>query len=95
MASPSVIVERRDSIAIICLNRPEKLNALSRAMLEDLSDAFKQLEKQSDLRAVILTGSGEAAFCAGTDINELAGLDQNGAGAASERGQAVCNQIEN
>lgn len=95
MVSPSVIVERRDSIAIIRLNRPEKLNALSRAMLADLSDAFKQLEKQSDLQALILTGSGEAAFCAGTDINELAGLDQNGARAASERGQAVCNQIEN
>jgi enoyl-CoA hydratase len=95
MVSPSVIVERRDSIAIIRLNRPEKLNSLSGEMLEDLSDAFKQLEKQSDLRTVILTGSGEAAFCAGTDINELAGLDQNGARAASERGQAVCNQIEN
>lgn len=90
-----ILLETRDAIAIIRLNRPEKLNALSRAMLEDLSAAFKQLEKQSDLRAVILTGSGEAAFCAGTDINELAGLDQNGARAASEHGQAVCNQIEN
>lgn len=95
MTLQPVIVERRGSIAIIRLNRPEKHNALSRAMLEDLSGAFKQLENQSDLRAVILTGSGEAAFCAGTDINELAGLDQNGARAASERGQAVCNQIEN
>jgi enoyl-CoA hydratase len=88
------LFERRDAIAIVRLNRAEKLNALSRAMLEELSDAFKQLEKQSDLRAVILTGSGEAAFCSGTDINELARLDQNGARAASERGQAVCNQIE-
>ena len=90
-----VLLERRDAIAIIRLNRPEKLNALSRAMLEDLSDAFQHFEKQTDLRAVILTGAGEAAFCAGTDINELAGLDQNEARAASERGQAVCNQIEN
>jgi enoyl-CoA hydratase len=92
---PLILLERLDAIAIVRLNRPEKLNALSRAMVDDLSDAFKQLEKQSDLRAVILTGSGEAAFCAGTDINELAELDQNGARAASERGQAVCNQIEN
>ena len=90
-----ILLERRDAIAIIRLNRPEKLNALSRAMLEDLSGAFKQFEKQSDLRAVILTGSGEAAFCAGTDIKELAALNQNEARAASERGQAVCNQIEN
>jgi enoyl-CoA hydratase len=95
MTLPPVIVERQGSIAIVRLNHPEKLNALSRAMLESLSEAFKQLEKQSDLRAVILTGSGAAAFCAGTDINELAGLDQNEALAASQRGQAVCNQIEN
>jgi enoyl-CoA hydratase len=88
-----IVLERRDAIAIIRLNRPEKFNALSLAMLEELRDLFKQLETQSDLRAVILTGSGEA-FCAGTDINELAGLDQNGARAASERGQAVCSQIE-
>ncbi len=77
-----ILLERRDAIAIIRLNRPEKLNALSPAMLEDLSVAFKQLERQSDLRAVILTGSGETAFCAGTDIKELAALDQNDARAA-------------
>jgi enoyl-CoA hydratase len=90
-----ILLESRDAIAIVRLNRPEKLNALSRAMLADLSDAFKQLERQSDLRAVILTGSGEVAFCAGTDIRELPELDQNEARAASERGQAVCDQIEN
>lgn len=90
-----ILLERRDAIAIVRLNRSEKLNALSRAMLRDLSDAFTQLERQSDLRAVILTGSGESAFCAGTDINELAELNQDEARAASERGQAVCNQIEN
>lgn len=88
-----ILLETRDSIAIVRLNRPEKLNALSRALLEDLSGTLTQLEKQPDLRAVILTGSGEA-FCAGTDIRELEGLDQNGARDASERGQAFCNQIE-
>ncbi len=90
-----ILLERHDAITIIRLNRPEKLNALSRVMLLDLSEAFSQLERQSELRAVILTGSGEVAFCAGTDINELAELDQDEARAASERGQAVCNQIEN
>ncbi|MFN2510866.1 MAG: enoyl-CoA hydratase/isomerase family protein [Pyrinomonadaceae bacterium] len=90
-----ILLERRDALAIVRLNRPEKLNALSRAMLEGVSDAFRQLERQSDLRAVILTGSGEVAFCAGTDINELPELNQNEAHAVSERGQAVCYQIEN
>ena len=89
-----ILLERRDAVAIIRLNRPQKLNALSRAMLQYLSDALKQLERKSDLRSVILTGSGDA-FCAGTDINELADLDQSEARAASELGQSVCNQIEN
>ncbi|MCM3870623.1 MAG: enoyl-CoA hydratase-related protein [Pyrinomonadaceae bacterium] len=90
-----VLLERRDAIAIIRLNRPEKLNALSQAMREDLSGAFKQFEKQSDLRAVILTGAGATAFSAGIDITELAAMDQNEAHAAVVLGQAVCNQIEN
>lgn len=89
-----VLLDTRDSIAIVRLNRPEKLNALSPALLEDLSQTFIQLEKQPDLRAMILTGSGKA-FSAGTDISEFEGLDQNGAYNASERGHAICNQIEN
>lgn len=90
-----VLVERRDAIAIIRLNRPEKLNALSGAMMEELSGAFNQLGKQSDLRAVILTSTGDGAFCAGTDIKELEGLDHKQAHSAAERGQAICHQIEN
>jgi enoyl-CoA hydratase len=90
-----ILVETRDAIALIRLNHPEKLNALSRVMLGNLSSEFKRLGDWSDLRAVILTGTGEAAFCAGTDISELAGLDQNEARAVSEQGQSVCNQIEN
>jgi enoyl-CoA hydratase len=92
---PALLVETHDAIAIIRLNRPEKLNALSRVMLEDLRREFKRFEDWPELRAVILTGVGESAFCAGTDISELAGLDQNEGRAASERGQSVCNQIEN
>lgn len=89
-----ILLERRAAIAIFSLNRPEKLNALSREMLMALSEAFKQLESQPGLRAIILTGAGERAFCAGTDISQLTGLDKNGAREASERGQAVCDQIE-
>ncbi len=89
-----ILLETRDSIAIVRLNRPEKLNALSPALLEDLSETFIELEKQPDLRAMILTGSGKA-FSAGTDISEFEGLDQHGAHDASERGHAICNQIEN
>jgi enoyl-CoA hydratase len=89
-----ILLERREAIAIIRLNRPEKRNALSRAMLEELRIAFEQFENEQNLTTVILTGSG-VAFCAGTDIAELADLDQDEARATSERGQSVCNQIEN
>ena len=92
--SPSVSVEQRDSIAIIRLNRPEKLNALSGEMILALSDAFKDVADKSDLRAIILTGRGDKAFSAGTDISELAGLDKDRAREVSARGQAICNQIE-
>jgi enoyl-CoA hydratase len=90
---PSILQERRESFIVIRLNRPEKLNALSREMMAALADIFASVEKQSDLRAIILTGAG-TAFCAGTDIGELTELDYDRAREVSERGQALCNQIE-
>ena len=91
----SILHERRGPFAIIRLNRPEKFNALSREMILALSDVFKTIESEPDLRAVILTSTSEKAFCAGTDIAELAQLDEGSAREISERGQALCNQIEN
>ena len=96
MDSTLITTERRGSIDIIQLNRPEKLNALSPEMILALTDIFKRIDEESGLRVVILTGSGDKAFCAGTDIEELATTtDHHRARAISERGQALCNQIEN
>jgi enoyl-CoA hydratase len=89
-----ILQERRDQVAIVRLNRPEKFNALSREMILELSEIFARLASQPDLRAVILTGVGEQAFCAGTDIAELSGLDKVNAREVSERGQTLGNQIE-
>ncbi len=86
--------EKRESLALVRLNRPEKLNSLSREMMFELVRLFGQLEHDANLRAVILTGAGERAFCAGTDIGELTGLDEAGALEASRRGQEVCDVIE-
>lgn len=96
MDSSLVIVEQKDALAIVCLNRPEKFNALTRKMIVGLTEIFANLNNQPDLRAIILTGAGEKAFCAGTDIGELSavGSETTGAREASERGQALCNQIE-
>jgi len=95
MDSTLITTERRNSIEIIQLNRSDKLNALTRDMILALTDSFKTIEEHSDVRVVILTGSGEA-FCAGTDIAELAATtDHDRAREISERGQVLCNQIEN
>jgi enoyl-CoA hydratase len=90
----SVIYEELDSIAIVRLERPEKLNALTREMLEALREVFERLEHERHLRAVILTGAGSRAFSAGTDIGELLALDEEGARSTALRGQGVCGRIE-
>lgn len=90
----NVIYELREQVARIVLNRPEKMNALSRALLDELMEAFGRVERERDVRAVILSGAGGRAFCAGTDIEELATLDVEGARRAAERGQQVCERIE-
>ena len=90
----SVIHERRDSVALVRLNRPEKFNSLTREMILNVSDLFKQFTTQPDLRAVILTGTDDRAFCAGTDISELTELGETEALQVSKRGQALCDLIE-
>src|SRR5687767_5328525 len=94
MGSAFIIEERKDSVAIIRLNRAEKFNALSRQMIVALSQIFTNFKSQPDLRAIILSGAGDQAFCAGTDITELSELTTKEAREVSERGQALCNQIE-
>jgi len=90
-----IITERKGSIEIVRLNRPEKLNALSREMILTLRETFQHLESENDLRAIILTGTGDQAFCVGTDIHELTQLEPDDAVKVSEHGQSLCNQIEN
>jgi enoyl-CoA hydratase len=90
-----IIYEEHGELAHVRLNRAQKRNALSGEMLERLAEIFVSLRERRDrLRAVVLSGEGRA-FCAGTDIEELAGLDTKGASAASLRGQKVCGLIEN
>ena len=95
MDSSFVEVERRDSFAIARLNRAESRNALSSEMILALSEIFTSLRSQPEQRAIILTGVGDQAFCAGTDIKELTELNKDRARQVSERGQELCNQIEN
>jgi enoyl-CoA hydratase len=59
-------------VALVVLNRPEVLNALSFALIEQLTEALETLDRDPDCRAIVITGAGERAFAAGADIPELA-----------------------
>ncbi|HEV7374370.1 MAG TPA: enoyl-CoA hydratase-related protein [Pyrinomonadaceae bacterium] len=90
----NLIYEQFDSVALVRLNRPEKLNALTRGALAELREVFERIERERNVRAVILTGAGERAFSAGTDIGELSMMDVEEARLAARSGQDVCDLIE-
>jgi 2-(1,2-epoxy-1,2-dihydrophenyl)acetyl-CoA isomerase len=74
MTHEFILTEAFDGVAVITLNRPDKLNALSFPLVRELDEALTQYEADDDTKAVILTGAGERAFSAGADIHEMAGL---------------------
>jgi enoyl-CoA hydratase len=94
MAYETLLVERSDVYAVVTLNRPKVMNALNRALFAELDDAFTALAADREMRAVILTGSGEKAFAAGADISELASLSAAEGQQQARRGQAVFRRIE-
>jgi 2-(1,2-epoxy-1,2-dihydrophenyl)acetyl-CoA isomerase len=69
----SILTERRDGVALIVLNRPDKLNALSFGLVRELDRELTALEDDDDVKVVVLTGAGDKAFSAGADIHEMAG----------------------
>jgi enoyl-CoA hydratase/carnithine racemase len=74
MSYEYIVAERLDNVAVITLHRPEKLNALSFGLMQELDAELTQIEQDDTLKVVILTGAGERAFSAGADIHEMAGL---------------------
>jgi len=66
-----VAYEKREGVAVVTLGRPEKLNALSREVLEDLLEVLEAISRDPEVRAVVIAGSGKA-FCAGADVSEFA-----------------------
>jgi enoyl-CoA hydratase len=70
----TILVEQRDSVTLVTLNRPDALNALNSAVLEELIAAFAAFEADDARRCAVVTGAGPKAFAAGADIKEMAGL---------------------
>jgi len=95
MAFETLFYEKRDGIGYVTVNRPEKLNALNRKVVDELEACFREIEGDNEIRVVILTGAGEKAFVAGADVGELAALaPQNGRDFA-RHGQRVFSLVEN
>jgi enoyl-CoA hydratase len=74
MEHTPIVLERDGPVATITVNRPQLLNALNQATLDELSQALVTCEHDNDVRVVLITGAGERAFVAGADINELRAL---------------------
>ena len=92
----SLLVEIENRIATITINRPDKLNALNKTVIEELSKALDELIADTNVQAAIITGSGPKAFVAGADISEFSSLDAAGGKALAKRGQdLVFSRIEN
>ena len=85
----NILVEKKEPIAQITINRPSKLNALNKATIGELHDAFKALEEDKSVRAIIITGSGEKAFVAGADISEFADFDEKQGAELAAKGQEL------
>ncbi|MBN1613739.1 MAG: enoyl-CoA hydratase/isomerase family protein [Deltaproteobacteria bacterium] len=72
----TILVEKKDGIAVITLNRPEKLNAVNGKMRQEVVEVLDDLERDDAIRVVIFTGAGRG-FCAGADISEFAESDKD------------------
>jgi enoyl-CoA hydratase/carnithine racemase len=95
MAYENILLEKKDAIAYVTVNRPKVLNALNLATMKELGAAFNEIKTDAAIRAAILTGAGEKAFVAGADISELAQQDAVSGKEYAHRGQAVLDLIEN
>lgn len=93
MEYKNLLVERRDQVAVLSVNRPKALNSLNSEVIEELLAALTEIEGNAGLKVVVITGSGEKAFVAGADIAEMSVLNVQQALGFSRKGQQVVNFI--
>jgi len=91
----TLIYEKKDTIGILTINRPEKMNALSTELTNELQQVLVEIEEDKDLRVLVITGAGDKAFVAGADINELVDRDALIGRRVSRFRQELFSRIEN
>ena len=94
MTYQTLLFDLRDGIALITINRPDKLNALNDQVMAELADVAQRLATDDAIRGAILTGAGPKAFVAGADIGDLAKQGPFDGKARALRGQAVLRRLE-
>ncbi len=96
MSYTNILVTKKETIATVTINRPNKLNALNKDTIAELHSVCKALDKDKNIKAILLTGSGEKAFVAGADIAEFANFtSKQGAKLAAKGQETLFNFIEN
>ncbi|MGB1211298.1 MAG: enoyl-CoA hydratase/isomerase family protein [Lacinutrix venerupis] len=85
----NIISTSQNAITTITINRPSKLNALNKATIEELHDAFKTANNDASVKVIIITGVGEKAFVAGADISEFANFNVENGGKLAAKGQEL------
>ena len=92
----NILINNEGSIQVITINRPDKLNALNKATIEELSAAFRNADQNKEIKAVVITGSGSKAFVAGADISEFYQFSVNQGKELSAKGHEILfNLVEN
>ena len=92
----TLLANTENNICTITINRPDKLNALNKTVIEELGIAIEEIYQDNNIKAAIITGAGPKAFVAGADISEFLALDATGGKALAQKGQeSVFNKIEN
>src|SRR2546430_7105211 len=94
MEYQTLLFEIKDGVALITINRPDKLNGLNDQVMADLAAVAERLATGDDIRGAILTGAGPKAFVAGADIGDLARQGPFDGKARARRGQAVLRRLE-
>jgi enoyl-CoA hydratase len=92
----TILTNIENGIMTITINRPDKMNALNKDVIQDLGKAIDEVYNNADIKSAIITGAGAKAFVAGADISEFTSLDGKGGAALAQRGaDLVFNKIEN
>lgn len=91
----TLLTALENGILTVIINRPDKLNALNKGVFADLNTVLDEIEKNAEIKSVIITGAGPKAFVAGADITEFSGLNKEQAMAMAKRGQDTFARIEN